>query len=73
VLAGEPWAVCFYLKCQAKDRGYIERTEHVGRSSDPELDEAINAEIARLTTPRLSPNGRRPVDRPPGADTPGSL
>lgn len=27
VLAGEGWAVCFYLKTQAKDRGYIERTE----------------------------------------------
>ena len=22
---GEAWAVCFYLKCHAKDRGYIER------------------------------------------------
>jgi len=24
---GEAWAVCFFLKTQAKDRGYIERTE----------------------------------------------
>ena len=24
---GEAWAVCFYLKTQGKDRGYIERTE----------------------------------------------
>jgi len=24
---GDAWAVCFYLKCQAKDRGYIERQE----------------------------------------------
>ena len=22
---GKPWAICFYLKCQGKDRGYIER------------------------------------------------
>jgi|SRR5215468_6373637 len=27
VLKGEAWAVCFYLKCQAKDRGYVEKTE----------------------------------------------
>lgn len=24
---GQPWAVCFYLKTQCKDRGYVERTE----------------------------------------------
>jgi hypothetical protein len=27
VLKGEAWAVCFYLKTQAKDRGYVERAE----------------------------------------------
>lgn len=27
ILGGEAWAVCFYLKTQAKDRGYIERQE----------------------------------------------
>ena len=26
-LAGESWAVCFFLKTQAKHRGYVERTE----------------------------------------------
>jgi hypothetical protein len=32
VSAGEGWAVCFYLKCQARDRGYIEKQamEHSG-------------------------------------------
>jgi predicted RNA binding protein with dsRBD fold (UPF0201 family) len=24
---GEAWAVCFYLKTQGRDRGYVERTE----------------------------------------------
>lgn len=24
---GEAWAVCFFLKCQAKDRGYMERPQ----------------------------------------------
>lgn len=27
VLRGEAWAVCFFLKTQAKDRGYIEKQE----------------------------------------------
>jgi hypothetical protein len=30
VLDGEAWAVQFYLKTQAKDRGYSERQEHTG-------------------------------------------
>lgn len=25
---GEPWAVCFYLKTQAQDRGYVEKQKH---------------------------------------------
>lgn len=24
---GQAWAICFYLKCKAKDRGYVERQE----------------------------------------------
>jgi len=27
VIEGEAWAVCFTLKCLAKDRGYVERQE----------------------------------------------
>src|SRR5262245_40109355 len=42
VLRGEPWAVCFYLKCQGKGRGYVERTEYRNMS-----DEQLNAEILR--------------------------
>lgn len=34
LLAGEAWAVCFYLKCQAKDRGYVERSELTGKDGD---------------------------------------
>lgn len=32
---GEGWAVCFFLKCRAKDRGYIERVDinHSGKLS----------------------------------------
>jgi hypothetical protein len=32
---GEAWAVCFYLKCMAKNRGYIERAELTGNSGGP--------------------------------------
>lgn len=28
IQAGEGWAICFYLKTQAKDRGYVERHEY---------------------------------------------
>lgn len=32
IAAGEAWAVCFYLKTQGKDRGYVEKQqlEHTG-------------------------------------------
>ena len=26
--AGRPWAICFFLKCQGKDRGYIEKAQY---------------------------------------------
>src|SRR4029450_2769461 len=32
---GEAWAVCFYLKCMAKDRGYLERAELTGAKGAP--------------------------------------
>ena len=32
---GEAWAVCFYLKCMAKDRGYVERAELTGAKGAP--------------------------------------
>lgn len=34
---GEAWAVCFFLKCQGKGRGYIERqaVEHTGKDGGP--------------------------------------
>jgi DNA-binding transcriptional MerR regulator len=35
ILDREAWAVCFYLKCMAKDRGYAERAEVTGPSGAP--------------------------------------
>ena len=31
---GEAWAVCFTLKCLAKNRGYVERIEHTGKDGE---------------------------------------
>jgi len=43
VIAGDAWAVCFTLKCLAKDRGYIERqeVEVSGRGGGPLQVEAF--------------------------------
>jgi hypothetical protein len=32
---GEAWAVCFYLKTQGKNRGYVERQELTGKDGGP--------------------------------------
>lgn len=32
---GESWAICFFLKCRAKDRGYVERAEVTGPEGGP--------------------------------------
>ncbi len=41
VRKGEGWAVCFFLKCQGKKRGYIERTE-------TEISGALQAEVTQV-------------------------
>ncbi len=40
-------AIIFYLKCQAKERGYVERQEHK-IVNENELDHAIEQEMAKL-------------------------
>ena len=42
VLNGEAWAICFLLKCQGKDRGYIERAEY---SSTVEVRQRVVEEV----------------------------
>jgi hypothetical protein len=34
ILAGEPWAICFYLKTQGRSRGYTERREVTGTNGE---------------------------------------
>jgi hypothetical protein len=48
---GESWAVCFYLKCKGKQRGYVERQELTGRDGGPVvslLAEVPEAELDRI-------------------------
>ena len=35
LMAGHAWAIMFFLKCQAKDRGYVERQEMTGADGGP--------------------------------------
>lgn len=51
VRAGQAWAVCFYLKTQAKDRGYIERQE-TRAITDDDIDRAIEAELEAVAGKR---------------------
>jgi hypothetical protein len=39
----QPWAVCFFLKCKGKGRGYVERTEVTGMDGAP-----IQAQISAV-------------------------
>ncbi len=47
---GEPWAVCFYLKTQGKNRGYVERHEHrhLRDIPDTELIDLVTGGLAEL-------------------------
>lgn len=52
VFKGEAWAVCFFLKTQAKDRGYSERFEHSRDEGVPNRyadmsDDELKSEISR--------------------------
>lgn len=51
---GEAWAICFYLKTQAKDRGYVERTE-VGNVPGEALTIGIKAIDYRTGLAALKP------------------
>ena len=47
VINREAWAVCFLLKTQGKQRGYVERTE-TRSVSDADIEREIESELARL-------------------------
>lgn len=43
----KPWAVCFYLKTQGRNRGYVERSEQIQLTED-QVDRLIERELERL-------------------------
>jgi len=47
VSEGEAWAIKFYLQTQARDRGYVSRTEVTGLDGGPIQSEVTNADDAR--------------------------
>ena len=52
VVGGEAWAVCFYLKTQAKDRGYVERVEQTGKNGGPaEVSGKVTHDVAAELAP----------------------
>lgn len=57
VLAGEGWAVCFFLKTQGKSRGYIERAEVTGKDGEPLIDVRSDLErkLARISAGSETP------------------
>jgi hypothetical protein len=60
LLAGEAWAVCFYLKCQAKDRGYVERTEHTGADGEPLIQVLVGVNEKAAMGNLHERNGHKP-------------
>ena len=52
VAKGEAWAVCFYLKCKGKARGWTERAEVTGPGGGPLQTQAV------ATVVELPSNGR---------------
>jgi Tfp pilus assembly protein PilX len=66
---GESWAICFFLKCRAKDRGYIERVEHAGELRGGETNVTVNLdahEIDRRFDRRLELYQQRKADSASG-------
>ncbi len=52
---GHPWAICFYLKCQGKHRGWIEtvRNEHSGPDGGPIQTEDKKPDYSKLSKDEL--------------------
>ena len=46
VEAGKAWAVCFFLKCKGKGRGYVERQEITGSNGGPVVGGGAIAELS---------------------------
>jgi hypothetical protein len=52
---GNLGAICFYLKCQGKHRGWVEtlRQEHTGKDGGPIEQKTVEPDYSRLTKDEL--------------------
>lgn len=50
VEAGEAWAVCFYLKCKGKGRGYIERESGAAPDVTPPAETMPDDELKEIAS-----------------------
>ena len=48
VRRGEAWAVCFYLKCKGKGRGYIERESVVASDVRPPVETLSDDQLKEI-------------------------
>ena len=48
VRGGEAWAVCFYLKCKGKGRGYIERESVVASDVRPPVETLSDDQLREI-------------------------
>ena len=55
---GEAWAVCFYLKCKGKGRGYIERQEVAVADSGKDLEIAETDLDKIINESQVGENGK---------------
>ena len=48
---GKPWAICFYLKCQGKGRGWVEtqRQEITGKDGGPIEQQTTTQDYSKLS------------------------
>lgn len=60
---GQAWAICFFLKCKAKHRGYVERQEISGPDGGP-IHHALD-EIPEEALRAIAGRGRRGTGTPP--------
>jgi hypothetical protein len=63
---GDAWAICFFLKTQAKDRGYVEKSDELLHQALERVAQ-LGEKVASLQANRISGNGHNsppiPTDR----------
>jgi hypothetical protein len=66
---GEGWAVCFYLKCIAKNRGYVEKEPDAPRGEDKSgVPVELVTKLFAMLGARSDPGGTGPAPGPVAVD-----